>query len=129
MNKTKNTLKYFGILRVTIAISIALLITALIIFMVSEDPKKSLYMLLVGPISSKRYLFNVFEMMVPLMFTGLSISLVFKSGNFSMITDASFYVGAVIASVIAIKMPLPELVHPNSSRIYRRTNRYNTCYS
>ena len=112
MNKTKNTLKYFGMLRVTIAISIALLITALIIFMVSEDPKKSLYMLLVGPISSKRYLFNVFEMMVPLMFTGLSISLVFKSGNFSMITDASFYVGAVIASVIAIKMPLPELVHP-----------------
>ncbi len=112
MNKTKDTLKYFGILRVSVAVSIALLITTLIIFMVSEDPQKSLYMLLVGPISSKRYLFNVFEMMVPLMFTGLSISLVFKSGNFSMITDASFYVGAVIASFIAIKMPLPELVHP-----------------
>lgn len=113
MSKTnKNPLKYFGLLRLVVAISIALIITTGIIFIVSENPMESLNALLVGPISSKRYIFNVLEMMVPLMFTGLSISLVFKSGNFSMITDASFYVGAVIASFIAIKMPIPEAIHP-----------------
>ena len=114
MHKDKkfNVLKYFDLLRLFVAIGIALLITTGIILLVSENPTKALSTLLVGPISSKRYLFNVFEMMVPLMFTGLSLSLVFKSGNFSMITDASFYMGAVIASVVAIVIPLPEGIHP-----------------
>ena len=114
MHKDKkfNILKYFDLLRLFVAIGIALIITSVIIFLVSENPTKALSTLLVGPISSKRYLFNVLEMMVPLMFTGLSISLVFKSGNFSMITDASFYMGAVIASFIAIMIPLPVGIHP-----------------
>lgn len=114
MHKDKkfNVLKYFDLLRLFVAIGIALLITTVIIFLVSENPTKALSTLLVGPVSSKRYLFNVLEMMVPLMFTGLSLSLVFKSGNFSMITDASFYMGAVIASLVAIMIPLPAGIHP-----------------
>lgn len=114
MHKDKkfNVLKYFDLLRLFVAIGIALLITTGIVFLVSENPAKALSTLLMGPISSKRYLFNVFEMMVPLILTGLSLSLVFKSGNFSMITDASFYMGAVIASFIAIMIPLPGGVHP-----------------
>ena len=114
MHKDKkfNVLKYFDLLRLFVAIGIALLITTAIVFLVSENPTKALSTLLVGPISSKRYLFNVLEMMVPLMFTGLSLSLVFKSGNFSMITDASFYMGAVIASFVAIMIPLPSGIHP-----------------
>lgn len=114
MHKDKkfNVLKYFDLLRLLVAIGIALLITTGIIFLVSENPTKALSTLLVGPVSSKRYLFNVLEMMVPLMFTGLSLSLVFKSGNFSMITDASFYMGAVIASFVAIMIPLPAGIHP-----------------
>lgn len=114
MHKDKqfNILKYFNLLRLFVAIGIALIITSVIIFLVSENPTKALSTLLVGPVSSKRYLFNVFEMMVPLMFTGLSLSLVFKSGNFSMITDASFYMGAVIASFVAIMIPLPAGIHP-----------------
>ncbi|MEW9079200.1 ABC transporter permease [Terrisporobacter glycolicus] len=114
MHKDKkfNILKYFDLLRLFAAICIALIITSGIIFLVSENPAKALSTLLLGPVSSKRYLFNVLEMMVPLMFTGLSLSLVFKSGNFSMITDASFYMGAVIASFVAIMIPLPAGVHP-----------------
>ena len=126
MHKDKkfNVLKYFDLLRLFVAIGIALLITTGIVFLVSENPAKALSTLLMGPISSKRYLFNVFEMMVPLILTGLSLSLVFKSGNFSMITDASFYMGAVIASFIAIMIPLPGGVHPIAARIFFRTCRY-----
>ena len=111
-NNKFNILKYFDFLRLLVAVGIAFLITTLIILLVSENPTKALSALVTGPISSKRYLFNVFEMMVPLMFTGLSLSLVFKSGNFSMITDASFYMGAIIASFVAIMIPLPSTVHP-----------------
>ena len=77
-NSKFNIIKYFDFLRLLVAIGIAFLITIVIIFLVSDNPTKALSILLTGPISSKRYLFNVFEMMVPLMFTGLSLSLVFK---------------------------------------------------
>lgn len=107
-----NFLKYFDSMRLLVAILIALAITTVIIFSVSENPIEALTTLLLGPLQSKRYFFNVLEMMVPLMFTGLSLALVFKSGNFSMITDASFYMGAVIAVFIAIKLPLPAVIHP-----------------
>ncbi len=105
-------LKYFDTFRLLIAIGIALAITTVIIFMVSDNPVEALTTLLTGPLQSKRYFFNVLEMMVPLMFTGLSLALVFKSGNFSMITDGSFYMGAVIAVFIAIKLPIPAIIHP-----------------
>lgn len=67
MHKDKkfNILKYFDLLRLFVAIGIALIITSVIIFLVSENPTKALSTLLMGPISSKRYLFNVLEMMVP----------------------------------------------------------------
>lgn len=107
-----NFIKHFESFRLLIAILIALAITTAIIFMVSENPVEALTTLLTGPLQSKRYFFNVLEMMVPLMFTGLSLALVFKSGNFSMITDASFYMGAVIAVFVAIKLPLPGVIHP-----------------
>ena len=106
-------LKYFDTFRLLIAIGISLAITTVIIFMVSDNPIEALTTLLTGPLQSKRYFFNVLEMMVPLMFTGLSLALVFKSGNFSMITDGSFYMGAVIAVFIAIKLPLPAIIHPS----------------
>ncbi len=47
---------------------------------------------------------------MPLIFTGLALGLVFKSGNFSMIADACLYTGAVVTA--AIKTSLPFAVHP-----------------
>lgn len=49
---------------------------------------------------------------VPLIFTGLALGLVFKSGNFSMIADACLYTGAVVTAALAIKTSLPFAVHP-----------------
>lgn len=102
----------FNLLRLGVAISIALAITFAIIFAVSEQPTEVIKILLTGPFASKRHFFNVLEMMVPLMFTGLALSLVYKSGNFSMIADGALYIGAILASFIAAKIQLPSGVHP-----------------
>lgn len=104
--------KEFAALRLITVIAIAFLLTTLIIFAVSETPLEALSSLFLGPISSKRYFFNILEMSVPLLFTGLALSLVFKSGNFSMISDGAFYLGAVVASAVAIHVVLPAGLHP-----------------
>ena len=70
------------------------------------------YNLFLGPLQSKRHFFEVFASSVPLIFTGLALGLVFKSGNFSMIADACLYTGAVVTAALAIKTSLPFAVHP-----------------
>ena len=47
MKKTK--FNWYGLIRVTASILISLVIAAVIIFLVAEDPKTALYKFLLGP--------------------------------------------------------------------------------
>ena len=104
--------KKFTAVRLTCAFLIAFIITVAIIFSISEEPMTAISNLFLGPLQSKRYFFQVFASATPIMFTGLALGLVFKSGNFSMIADASLYTGGVIAAAIAILLPMPMIIHP-----------------
>ena len=104
--------KKFTAVRLSCAFAIAILLTVAIIFSISEEPTTAIYNLFLGPLQSKRHFFDVLASSVPLMFTGLALGLVFKSGNFSMIADASLYTGGVVAATIAILIPMPMIIHP-----------------
>ena len=99
--------KKFTAVRLLCAFGIAFVLTVAIIFGVSEEPVTAIYNLFLGPLQSKRHFFDVFASSVPLIFTGLALGLVFKSGNFSMIADACLYTGAVVTAALAIKTALP----------------------
>ncbi len=85
--------KKFTIVRLLCAFGIAIALSVAVIFAVSEEPVTAIYNLFLGPLQSKRHFFEVFASSVPLIFTGLALGLVFKSGNFSMIADACLYTG------------------------------------
>ena len=104
--------KKFTIVRLGCAFAIAILLTIIIIFSISKEPITAIYNLFLGPLQSKRHFFDVFASSGPLIFTGLALSIVFKSGNFSMIADASLYMGGVVAAAIAIMLPMPIIIHP-----------------
>ena len=104
--------KKFTIVRLLCAFGIAIALSVAVIFAVSEEPVTAIYNLFLGPLQSKRHFFEVFASSVPLIFTGLALGLVFKSGNFSMIADACLYTGAVVTAALAIKTSLPFAVHP-----------------
>ena len=104
--------KKFTIVRLLCAFAIAIALSVAVIFAVSEEPVTAIYNLFLGPLQSKRHFFEVFASSVPLIFTGLALGLVFKSGNFSMIADACLYTGAVVTAALAIKTSLPFAVHP-----------------
>lgn len=81
----------YNLLRVLVAILIALGIACAIIFCVSEEPLTAIQKLLLGPLQTKRNFFTVISTMIPLVFTGLAINVMHKSGLFSMVADGSFY--------------------------------------
>ncbi len=109
--KTKKKFEWYGVIRVTVSILISLLIAAVIIFVVADDPVTAFSKFLLGPFSTRRNFFNVVETMIPLVFCGLAINVMHKSGLFSMVADSSFYFSGVTAAAIAIACPMPNVVH------------------
>lgn len=107
----KKKIDWYSVIRVATSILIALIIAAAIIFAVADDPMTALNRFLLGPFSTKRNFFNAVEMMVPLVFCGLAINVMHKSGLFSMVADSSFYFSGVIAAILAIACPMPAGVH------------------
>ena len=104
--------KKFTIVRLLCAFAIAMALSVGIILVVSKEPGTAIFNLFLGPLQSKRHFFEVFSSSVPLIFTGLALGLVFKSGNFSMISDACLYIGGVVTAGLAIETAPPAGVHP-----------------
>lgn len=109
--KTDLVAKYFSVIRILSAIAIALAIIFAIIFFVSSDPLFAIKKLVLGPLETKRTFFNVLERAVPLIFSGLALNIILRSGVFSIAADGSFYMGAVTATALAIKISLPNVLH------------------
>ena len=109
--KQKDSLKYFGLLRISSAILLSLAIVFVIILVVSQEPVLAIQKMMFGPLESKRNFFNVLERSIPLIFSALALNIVLRSGVFSIAADGSFYMGAVVATAIACKVTLPNIVH------------------
>lgn len=104
--------KYFEYIRTSAVIVIALAIAFLIISLVSNQPVKTIGIFLFEPISSKGHIGNVIEMAIPLMFTGLAVSLLFRANMFNLGAEGIFYFSGVVTSVLAIHLTLDGWLHP-----------------
>ncbi|MFV0379234.1 MAG: ABC transporter permease [Anaerorhabdus sp.] len=102
----------YEMVRMLTAVLIALVLAMVIILIASDEPLMAIKYLFLGPLESKRRFFNVLELMIPLTFTGLSVTVMFKANQFNMISEGVFYVGGVIASIIVVSMKLPFVIHP-----------------
>lgn len=99
-----NSAKRFDILRTILSVLIALAISFGIIFMVSDQPVEAIKYLLTGPLSSKRNMGNVVESMIPLIFTGTGVCIMFSANQINLAGEGAFHVGGLIASCVAIKL-------------------------
>lgn len=110
--------KLFEVGRTALAIVIALAIALVIVFAVSEEPGDALAKFMLGPLDSLRHIGNVIELMIPLTFTGIAISLMFAAAQFNLGAEGGFFIGAIAASFVAIKIPLPPLIHPVAAILF-----------
>jgi len=108
----KNIEQRFKIIRVAVAITLALLIAMVVILLSSSDPWKTMNDFITGPLSTTRRMGNVIELMIPLLFTGVGVSIMFSAGQANLASEGAFFLGGVAASFVAIMFMLPAGIHP-----------------
>lgn len=101
----------FQILKTVLAIGMALLIVFAIIFLVSEQPGYAIFSMLIGPFTSLRRLGNVIESMTPLIFTGLSVTMLYRAGLFNLSMEGGFFIASVAATASAVLLNLPPVIN------------------
>lgn len=102
----------FNILRTVLSIFIALLISFGIIFLTSKEPVNAIIQLLTGPLQSQRRFGNVIEAMIPLIFTGVGVSIMFAANEINLAGEGSFHIGGLIATYFALNTALPAGISP-----------------
>ncbi|MDN6699317.1 MAG: ABC transporter permease, partial [Staphylococcus equorum] len=100
----------FEVLRTFLAIFISLAVVTVIVFFISDEPFEAIQSLLIGPFTTLRRFGNVIELMIPLTFTGLAITVVFRSKRFNLSADGTFYAGSLIAAVVGLISPFPPVI-------------------
>lgn len=100
----------FEVLRIALAMVISLVLIVLVVGFVSDDSLGAIRELLLGPLQSLRRFGNVIELMIPLTFTGLAITMVFKTNRFNLAAEGAFYMSTMTAVMVGIYSPFSTTV-------------------
>lgn len=101
----------FGIIRGAAAILVSIAVAAVFIFIMSSTPFEALYYMLVSPLSSLRQIFGIFERMIPLMFTGLAVCVMFSANQFNLAAEGCVLLGGFMSALCAVYLPMPPVIH------------------
>jgi simple sugar transport system permease protein len=104
--------KLFETSRTLIAILLGLVLAFLLILFVSDDPASTMHYFLFGPLTNGRYLGNVIELAIPLMFSGLATAILFKANQFNLGAEGIFYFSGLMTAIVAIKAPIDSALLP-----------------
>ena len=102
----------FNIIRTAVAMLGAILVAFVIIVLVSDQPVESIKIFLLRPFSTKRYLGNIVETAVPLIFSGLAMAIMFRANLFNLGGEGIFFIAGITGSIAAIWPQLPPIVFP-----------------
>ncbi|TWH79040.1 ABC transporter permease [Sedimentibacter saalensis] len=97
----------FNVLRTVLSVGIALLISFGIIFLTSKEPVNAIVQLLTGPLQSQRRFGNVIEAMIPLIFTGVGVSIMFAANEINLAGEGAFHLGGLVATYVALNTTFP----------------------
>lgn len=109
--KSKNIEKQFQLLRTLLAIGIAAIAAFIIICFISDNPIETIKSFVLGPLTSKRKIGNIVTNMIPMLFVGTGVCLIFSANQTNMAVEGGFFVGAMLASVAATCIQLPSILH------------------
>lgn len=126
---TKKRQITFSVIRTLLALTIALIVAMVLIFISASGDTPSekfsamgsaLQQLLIGPLfrvgngsiafEGKR-LADVLAAMIPITFTGLSVCIMFAANQFNMGAEGGIMLGAFISAIVAIYVPMPAGLH------------------
>lgn len=97
---SKNIEKRYDLIRMLLAIALAMGLVLLLIVLVSSKPLEAMGYFLTGPLKNTRRFFNVIEAAIPLVFTGLAVSMLFSANMSNMSTEGAFYMACAASSLL-----------------------------
>ncbi|WP_020612158.1 ABC transporter permease [Sediminispirochaeta bajacaliforniensis] len=97
---------FFKTVRLAVAILLSLLLAFIIISLVSKNPLRTMGLFLFGPLKNVRYLGNVIELTIPLIFAGLSTAILFQANLFNLGAEGIFYFSGLTAAFVAVLVPI-----------------------
>ena len=127
---TKKRQILFSVIRGLLAILIALLVATLLIFLSADGSSFSeklsatgdaLKQLLVGPLfrmgrSGTKFDFkrltDILASMIPIIFTGLSVCVMFSANQFNLGSEGGIMLGAFTTGMVAVYVPMAAFLHP-----------------
>jgi general nucleoside transport system permease protein len=98
------------LVRVLLAIAIALTLGLIITLLVSEDPWNAYRSFLTGPMTRLNRFGDWIEESITLAFVGLAVVLVFRAQQFSLGAEGQLLLGALVSGSIALFVPLPAVM-------------------
>lgn len=103
INRSSNIFVTTAGLGITLAIAFGVML--IMIFIMSDSPKNTIYFFFAGPLTNKYYFGNMLNAAIPLMLTGLGISFAFRSSMFNLGGEGQVYVGGLAATVVCLALP------------------------
>ncbi len=88
-----------------LTLGVAFVVVVGCMFLLSRQPLKAIYAFFVGPFTNGYALGNMLNTAVPLVFTGLGISLAFKSSVFNLGGEGQVYAGGLAATAVCLAFP------------------------
>ena len=85
----------FEIVRGAASILLALAVAMIFIFIISDVPFEALYNLIIGPFTKLRYLWIILERMIPIIFTGLGVCVMFQANQFNLAGEGTLFFGGI----------------------------------
>lgn len=107
----KRTLVLLELIRFVITVGIALLIGYCFLLFSTDEPIQAFKLFLTGPLTTQRRFFEFLNNAVPLMMTGLALSVVFQAKVFNIGAEGQLFFGAFGAMVFALNFPQISWLH------------------
>ena len=89
------------LLRLALAVAVAAIVLAGACIMMEGDMEEVMTAFFLGPIEDEYAIAEILREMVPLIFTGVAVSLMVRCGQFNMFVEGAFFGGAFLAGVLA----------------------------
>ena len=127
---TKKRQILFSVTRGLLAILIAILVATLLIFLSADGNSfaaklsatgDALKQLLVGPLFRMgrsgttfdfKRLTDILASMIPIIFTGLSVCIMFSANQFNLGSEGGIMLGAFSTAMVAVYVPMASFIHP-----------------
>ena len=85
------------LLRLALAVAVAAIVLAGACMMMDGDMEEVMTAFFLGPIEDEYAIAEILREMVPLIFTGVAVSLMVRCGQFNMFVEGAFFGGAFVA--------------------------------